>query len=456
MPYRWIRELKATAALALPLMIGHLSHMGMGFTDTLMAGRLSALDLAAVALANSIWLPLWLFVLGLMLGISPTVAQWFGAKQWCEIGMFFRQALWLAIFLGVILHFTLQEAHLFLVWFGVDPSLWGITADYLYALSWGAPFTALWLAGRLTSEGTGHTRVIMYVQLAALCINALADYVLMFGAWGMPAYGAVGAGWSTTVVMSFSALVYFLYLCRSQRYQQYGLFEKFDWPDWRVLFSQLRLNIPIGVAVVMEASLFSGVALLMGGLGAVPLAAHQIAINYASMMFMIPMSLGSALTARIGQAVGAGQFNEARYIGMLGMFTGALLMTFSGLIMVFFPEVIVGAYTRDAIVTELAVSLLFFAALFQIWDGVQVCAAGALRGLKDTAIPGFITVVAYWGVGFPCAWFLGLQHGMGPEGLWVGLLAGLFLAAILLSLRFYRVARYNVAEVDKVLEVSRG
>ena len=206
----------------------------------------------------------------------------------------------------------------------------------------------------------------------------------------------------------------------------------------------------------MEASLFGGVALLMGGLGAVPLAAHQIAINYASMMFMIPMSLGSALTARIGQAVGAGQFNEARYIGMLGMFTGALLMTFSGLIMVFFPEVIVGAYTRDAIVTELAVSLLFFAALFQIWDGVQVCAAGALRGLKDTAIPGFITVVAYWGVGFPCAWFLGLQHGMGPEGLWVGLLAGLFLAAILLSLRFYRVARYNVAEVDKVLEVSRG
>nr|MDJ0892769.1 MATE family efflux transporter [Gammaproteobacteria bacterium] len=208
----------------------------------------------------------------------------------------------------------------------------------------------------------------------------------------------------------------------------------------------LQLGLPIALVTVLEVGLFAAVGLLMGSLGAQAIAAHQIAINYAALMFMIPLGISMATTVRVGQASGAGYALAARRAGLVGMAMATAAMVVSALVMLAFPDLIVSIYTTDQTVAELAKSLLLMAALFQVSDGLQVGALGALRGLKDTRVPAMVTFVAYWLVGLPLAWSLGVAQALGPQGLWVGLVAGLSIAAIMLSLRFWRISQAAVAE----------
>ena len=434
-------EIRRIGRMAGPLVVGQLSQVGMGFTDTVMAGRLGPVDLGAVAIGSTLWIPVYLACVGVMMAMSPTVAHHEGAGRRLSISRLYRQSLWLSGALAVLGFIVTSQVGVVMSWIGVDPAIVPVTEDYLDAIAWGMPGVCFYLGLRFVSEGLGHTRPVMYIQLLALVANVPGNYVLMYGALGNPAMGAVGAGWSSALVLTAAAAGMLGYVASRSRFRAYRLFRRPERPDPDELLPLLRLGLPIALVTVLEVGLFTAVGLLMGSLGAVAVAGHQIAINYAALMFMIPLGVSLATTVRVGQASGAGDIEEARLAGFvgMGMATGAMLI--SALFMLAAPGLIVGMYTTDQAVSAVARSLLLMAAVFQVSDGLQAGALGALRGLKDTRYPVLVTFVAYWMIGLPIGWSLGIGRALGPQGLWVGLVAGLTFAALLLSLRFWRISR---------------
>lgn len=436
-------EAFATGRLAGPLIVGQLSQIGLAFTDTIMAGRLGPTDLAAVSVGSSLWMPVNLAVIGVLLALSPTVAQLYGAGRRGEIGVWFRQGIWLALALSLLAVPIVRSIDGVMLWLQIDPSIIPVTSDYLAAVSFGVPAACLLLVPRFVSEGIGHTRPIMFAQLGALGLNVIFNYAFMFGKFGMPAMGAVGAGWSTALVLWANALFMFAYVALHRRFRPLQLFARWAWPAYHEFSRLVRLGFPMAMTLVLEMGLFSAVTLLMGTLGAATVAAHQIALNYAGLVFMVPLGLSMAITIRVGQETGAGRPQAARFAGMVGMGMAAVFMGISAMVMFAVPDAIVAIYTDDAIVSRLAIELLFFAAVFQIADGLQVSALGGLRGLKDTVWPMAITFVVYWLVAFPLAWWFGFTQAFGAPGLWVGMVAGLSLAAVLLAWRFHSLSKNN-------------
>lgn len=436
-----LREARALGRLAGPLVVGQVSQVGMGFTDTVMAGRLGAMDLAAVAVGSSLWLPVYLGCVGIMMAVSPTVAQLEGAGRRREIARVFRQSLWLAVLVAAVATPLTYGIGGVMPWFDMDPAIVPVADGYLQAIAWGMPATCGYLALRFLSEGIGHTRPIMYIQLVALATNALGNYILMFGRFGAPAMGAVGAGWSSAIVLCLDALLLAIYVSTRPQYRALGPLWGMEPPAMVWIGRLARLGVPMAVSIVVEVGLFSAVSLLMGSLGVVAVAAHQIALNYSALAFMVPLGIAMGTTIRVGQAAGARDMRGARRSGLVGMALCGGAMAVSALIMLAVPDLIVGMYTRDPQVHSVAVGLLFTAALFQVSDGVQVGAVGALRGLKDTVVPMGINLLSYWAVGLALAYTLGIAMALGPKGLWAGLVFGLTTAAILLSLRFHLLTR---------------
>ncbi len=445
----FIKEARDLVILAGPLIANNLSIAGMNFADTVMAGRLGATDLAAVAVGSSVWMFAFLFGLGVMMAMSPTAAHAYGAGEDEQVGVYARQALWLSQIIAWPLVLLLHQSHWLLTTIGIDPEIVPLTSGYVSAISWAMPFGMAYLSLRFTSEGVGWTRPIMYIAAIALVVNVSGNWVLMFGKLGFPALGAVGCGWASTIAMAVMFVIMTSYIAIHSRYRSFRIFARFDPPNAEKLRDLVGLGLPIGVSVLSEAGMFSAVGLLMGTLGAVIVAAHQIAINYAATMFMIPLAMHSALTIRVGQTVGRGRIREARYVGLVGISICGLVMAVSATVMLIFGGSIVGFYTSDVSVAEVAISLLFMAAIFQISDGVQVGAAGALRGFRDTKVPMLLNFAGYWLVGFPLAYTFGVAMEMGPKFVWVGLIAGLTVTAVLLNGRYLLVSRRAIRSAAK-------
>jgi len=427
--------------LAGPLIANNLAIAGMGLADTVMAGRLGTGDLASVAVGNSVWMVVFLFGLGVLMAMSPTAAHAFGAGRDEEVGSYTRQCLWLSQGLALVALLALLRAEWLLNKVGVDPSVIPLTVGYLRAISWGLPAMFAYLSLRFMSEGVGWTRPIMYVALIALVVNVFGNWVFMYGKFGFPAMGAVGCGVASALSMWVMLAVMATYVFTQKRYRRFKLGTGMERPDPVRLRALLGLGLPISVSVVSEAGLFSAVAVLMGTLGASVVAAHQIAMNFAATMFMVPLALHSALTIRVGHALGRGQPELARRIGIIGVLMCGGLMAISAIILLFFRAHVAAFYTSDSEVLTLAVSLLTMAMIFQISDGLQVGAAGALRGFKDTRIPMLINFACYWLAAFPLAWYLGVVKELGPQAVWVGLILGLSLTAVCLNFRFLVVSR---------------
>ncbi|TVQ41796.1 MAG: MATE family efflux transporter [Wenzhouxiangella sp.] len=434
-------EIRRTLVLAGPLIIGQVTNFGMNFVDTVMAGRIGTVDLGAIAVGSSIWAAGFLFVLGVLLAVSATVSQLDGAGRQAQAGEFTRQALWLALALAVLLFVVSRSAGWLMNWLGVEPAVAELAAAYLRAISWGAPALCLMMTLRFFSEGVGYTRPTMYVGFLGIALNIPLNYGLMFGNFGMPALGAVGAGWATAIVFWIQFLALAGWIAWRPRYRPFRLYERFSRPNWREIGATIRLGLPIGVMVFLEGGLFVGTALLIGTLGALPVAAHQVAMNYAGLMFMVPVGLSGAITVRVGNAIGRGDPDGARRAGLVGMGCAVTFGLFSAVIIFLFPEWIVAMYTSEPEVRALAVHLLFFAAVFQLADCLQASAAGALRGLKDTRMPMIYSVIAYWGVGMTSGWYLTFRLDWGPAGMWVGIIIGLSVASVLLGTRFARISR---------------
>jgi MATE family multidrug resistance protein len=440
---RFAGEVRSTAILAAPLVAGHLSTGLIGFVDSVIAGHHGTATLASVAVGTALfWLPM-MVPMGTLMSLPPSVSQLDGSGRRDQIGPLFRQALWLAAGLGVLLFAFLSVVGIALEPMGIAPAVRPGTLAFLHGIRWGVPALTLYLCMRYLSDGLHWTLPTMLLGFGGLLVLVPLGYVLTFGRYGLPELGAGGLGIASAIMMWAQAAAFALYLWRSRRFAGLRLFAHFERPRWPPIRSLLATGLPIGVTVAMEGSLFIVTALLIGRLGAVPVAAHQIAINVASLCFMIPMGLAEATTVRVGHALGRGSAFDVRRAAFAGYALALATQTFSALALLFGHDALVALYTRDAAVAALAGSLLLYAAAFQFPDGIQVLSAGALRGLKDTRVPMFLAALAYWGIGMPLGAGLGLGLGgftpaLGPRGMWIGLIAGLSVAALLLCRRFLR------------------
>lgn len=422
-------------------MVGNLLQVSMSTVDTLMAGRLSPEDLAAVAVGSSLLMPVFILGIGILMGISPIIAQHFGARRMDRIGPTGRHGLVLAVLLAVPSVIALWNTGPILDWMDVDAGLHGKTTGYTRAVSFGILPVYIYLALKYLNEGMAVTKPAMWVAFIGLLFNIGGNYVFMYGKLGFPAMGAVGTGVATALVMSVMGLSMFLYTYLKPEYRPYAIFQGFRRVQGSILKELTRIGFPIGMSMWMEVTMFSVVALLIGTMGTVEVAAHQIALNVASVTFMIAFGVSSGITVRVGQVYGQSGLRDARYSGWVGISIAAAYMVVMALAMVVLPQQIIGLYTTDAELVDRAVSLLLLAAVFQLSDGLQVSGSGALRGLKDTTIPMVVNFLAYWVIGLPMGWFLGIRTGLGPEGLWTGLILGLTTAAILHNVRFWRISR---------------
>ncbi len=428
--------------LAWPLIGNNLAIAAMNFADAVMAGRLGGKDLAAVAVGNSTWVLFFLAAMGVLMALSPLVSQCFGAGLYDRIGSFLREGLKLALMMAVAILLILQLGTAALMdWVGIDPEFRQMAVDYTRAISWGAPAICCYLAIRFALEGIGFTRPILYFSLLALCVNIAGNFIFMYGYLGAPAMGGVGCGVASAIAMWFMFISLLIYIYFSKRCEVLRLFQRHTSRLQHMKKEILQLGIPISGNVAAEAGLFVAVSLLMGTLSANAAAAHQIALNYASTMFMVPLALASAVTVRVGHAIGAGESAVARRRGYVGIVLCGSFMTVSALVLLVFKDQIVGIYTTDPDVGALAVSLLFVAAIFQISDGVQVGVAGALRGFKDTRIPFVLNLFAYWVIGFTLAYGATNGASPSPQMVWAGFVFGLTVAAVLLLIRYRYLTR---------------
>lgn len=429
----YLREIPRLLRLCGPILVAQMAQTMMSFVDTLMAGQVSATDLAAVAVATSFWLPLILLVQGVIMALTPIISQLNGARRTGEVAAAVHQGFWLTILVTLPAMLALYYSPLALHWMNVEPELANKTAGYLHAILWGMPAYALYQVLRNFSEGLSHTLPTMVIGFIGLAVNVPANYILIHGKFGLPALGGVGCGYASALVFWVMLIGMVFYTRRSRVLKKFSIFSPITPPDWPQISRLFKLGFPIAMAIFCEVTLFTVVALLLAPFGAEIVAGHQIAINFSSLIFMIPLSLGMAMTIRVGHTLGENQPERAKRISIIGIALGCFIALLCALATVAGRYWIGGLYTDNQRVLELAASLLLLASFYQISDSAQVIAAAALRGYKDTQIIFYITFVAFWLFGLPIGMILALTDwlvpAMGPHGFWIGFLVGLTIAA---------------------------
>lgn len=444
MPGETRNELTQLIRLAAPLVVAQLAQMGMGVVDTIMAGRVGALELSGVALGGAVLWPTLMLVSGIVMSTTPIIAQLNGANKLSEVAAVTRQGLWIALALGTLLTLGLQNAGSVYLALGIEATIIDVTMDYLWAASWGIVPVLGYFALRYLCEGLSWTKPAMVIAGAGLLLKIPLNYWFVFGGLGVPAMGAEGCGWSTALVMLMELLAMISVVLFS-RIRQVGLFRQFSWPSLPQITQLIRLGLPIGLSIFVEFGFFAVVTLLIGRLGSETVAAHQIVNNLSGLIFMVPLGLGMATSIRVGFNVGAGKLAAARRTGWLAMATSAGFAFLSILLLLARGPWLIELYTEQVPVIAIASSLLGIVACFLVFDGIQVNAMGALRGFKDTAVPFGIAFSCYWLLGFPIAWTLGYGYfesiDLGVHGYWLGLAGGLVFASATLGYRFHRVSR---------------
>ena len=447
-------EIGAMLRLSWPLILTNMAQTLKTATDVVMLGRLSADALAASALGTSIHFSLLIFGLGIVLATSPMMAKELGENRFSvrELRRTARQGLWSSIAISIPLWLILWNAGAILAAMGQEPRLAALAGTYCRALQWSVlPFYGFVVLrsfiSALERPGWG-----LAVGLIAIIFNGLANWCLVFGNFGFPALGIAGSGLATTISMSFMfiGLAAIIMLDRSfRRYRLFGRFWRADWPRLRQLW---RLGLPIGFIMIFEVVLFTGSTAVMGYISEASLAAHAIALQIASVAFMAPLGFGQAATVRIGRAYGAGDREGIRLSGLVAFFMVMGFMSMTAMLMVLFPTQLIGIFIdiakpENAAVLKLGIIFLFFAAMFQLFDGAQAVLLGMLRGLHDTKMPMVFAALSYWCVGMPVGLWLAFEAGWEGAGVWMGLLAGLAAVSALLGIRWLRRGRLGLETV---------
>jgi MATE family multidrug resistance protein len=445
----WSAEIRSTLSLAWPIVLTNVAQTAMTTTDVILMGRLGRHALAAGALATNLYFAFLIFGIGLVTATAPLVATELGRNRHSvrDIRRTFRQGLWMAVTIAVPIWMVLWHGDRILLFLGQDHELVASAIPYMHALQWSIlPFLG-YIVVRSLISAMERPKAALAAGLFAILLNAAVGWTLIFGHFGFPRLGLVGAGIATTVSSSalFGSLALFLLLDR--RLRRYRFFGRFWRPDWHRFAHLWRLGLPIGVALAFEVSVFNAAAYLMGIIGADSLAAHAIAIQIATLTFMVPLGLSQAATVRVGRAYGARDLEGIRRAGWTAFALALAFMSLTAMTMILAPAPLIAAFIdfRDpanAAVVSLAATFLALAGLFQVVDGAQVVGAGMLRGLHDTRVPMIFAAIGYWGVGLPLGVLLAFLGGLQGVGIWIGLAAGLAVVAVLMTTRWlHREAR---------------
>lgn len=440
-PNTTFSELKKTVKLAIPLIFTQLLSHVQPVVDTVMAGREPPAVLASVALGAQVFALIYLFMIGVSLVITTQIARHHGAGDRLGIRRSFQQGVWLTALLGVLTVLLTLAAAWVPQLIGSAPEMVEGARAYILFIAPGAGLFVCALAARYFLDGMSHPRTSILVQLGLIPVNIVGNYVLLKGVGPIPPMGAAGMAIATSLCYALYALAMFHAVWRNPRWRGYRLFHRFAAPDWREIKTFFRIGLPIALGIIMEAGLFVAITLIVSRSDAIFTGANQIALNYAGLSFMVPLGLSYALTVRIGNARGEQNPMALRQRAVGGLYLTAIIMALAALFVFVFARFIVGLYTNNAAITPIAVNILFIIGIFQLVDGVQVCASGILRGLQDTKMPMFYALLGYWIIGFPCGLLLAYPLGYGIYGLWGGIVVGLTCNAILGVRRVLRMTQ---------------
>ncbi|MFJ9382606.1 MATE family efflux transporter [Peribacillus sp. NPDC101481] len=444
--YTKSQKIRLLFYILIPILITQISMYAMTFFDVMMSGQYSTQDVAGVSIGSSLWTPVYTGLSGILIALTPVVSQLVGSRQSKSVSYSVMQAIYLAVtlalFILIIGAFALNPV---LNAMDLEDSVHMVAHDYLIALSLGIIPLFVYNALRAFIDALGQTRISMIITLCALPVNVLFNYLLIYGKLGFPELGGVGSGYATAITYWLIALVAILVVIKINPFSTYKVFNEFfrvSWKEWRAL---LLIGVPIGLAIFFETSIFSAVTLLMSKYDTVTIASHQIAMNFASLLYMIPLSISMALTIVIGFEIGANRYKDAKVYSWIGISMALTMSLVLSTILFLFREPVASLYTKDHEVMMLTSHFLIYAIFFQISDALQAPIQGILRGYKDVNVTFAMSLVSYWILGLPIGYVFAKYTDMGAFGYWIGLITGLALGAIGLAarLRFIQQVKYK-------------
>ncbi|WP_265528985.1 MATE family efflux transporter [Sphingomicrobium marinum] len=456
----WKRELRATLALAWPLILTNLTMASVQAIDTFFIGRYGTSELAAVALGLNLTFALNLIALGIITAASPMMATALGRGRGRvkDVRRSFRQSVWLAMTVTVPLWAVLMNADTVINWLGQDPALADNAQVFLWGYLWSTFLFLLFNALRHFLAALERPGWILVISAAAIPINSLLDYALIFGELGAPEFGVFGAGIASTITWLLLAAAMIIVVLTDRQFRRFHLFARFWKPDWARYRRMWKLGLPIGLAMGFEGGIFSAAAYLMGLVSEDALAAHAIALQIAALSFMVPWGIAQAATVRVGIMLGRGDKEGIAQAGWTAWILAVGFMSFMAFFLFLFPEELIGLFLADtpenASVLALGASFLIVAAIFQIVDGAQVVGAGILRGLHDTRVPMIFTFVGYWLIGIGVGAWLAFEAGWDGVGIWTGLAVGLAIVAVLMLGRWLMRERLGLTEDEASKKIS--
>lgn len=453
----WKTESRQLLKITGPILVAQLSQSTMGMVDTIMAGRVSASDMAAISIGASIWLPLLLFGHGLLLALPPVIAYLNGSGQSDRIAHQVKQGILIALIISIPLTLLIYNSNILLNLREMEAHLRHISAQYLQAIAYGVVAYLIMITFRGLNDGMAKTKPAMIIGFIGLLLNIILNYILIYGKLGLPAYGAVGCGIATAIVNWLMMLMLVVYCIRANHLRHITLFPTiFEKPNLPTLRKLLSLGVPIAVTLCAEVSLFAIVGLLLAPLGTYTVASHQITLNTSSFFFMLPLSISMATTILVGQRLGEKNIDGAKLVSYVAIALGLVIAITCAIVILLFRTEIAQFFVHDQAVIEMASFLLLFAAAYQLPDSVQAIISGTLRAYKDTKAVLVISLFCYWIIGMPIGYFMGLTDWIIPKlgalGFWIGFVLCLTSAALLLMLRMRKIQAIPQGELIAYLE----
>ncbi|WKA57127.1 MATE family efflux transporter [Planococcus shenhongbingii] len=422
--------------IVFPILVTQVAMYLVTFFDIYMTARYSTEDLAGVSIGSSFWVPVYIGLAGILMSITPIVAQLMGAKKKEEVKDAVQQGIYLAVILALIVFiFFFFSIEPLLSLINLEPAVASVAKNYIFAMSFGLVPLFVYNALRCYIDALGSTRISMFISLLSAPINVFFNYLLIYGNFGFPELGGVGAGYGSAITYWLVMLIAVWIIHTRKPFKSFNIFRGWAKLSFIRLSEISLIGVPIGIAIFAETSIFSAVTLMMSTYGTITIAAHQIAINFTSLLYMLPLSISMGATILVGFEVGAKRFNDARQYSWISVAAAVGFSFVSAFILFSMRHQIAGLYTSDPAVIQLAVQFLIFAALFQLSDAVQAPVQGALRGYKDVNITFVMALISYWVIGLPVGYLLSTFTGFEAFGYWIGLIAGLTAGAITLSFR---------------------
>jgi MATE family multidrug resistance protein len=449
-PYKIIptkEKLKKIFTVMIPILITQLAIMGMSVIDTAMSGHAGTADLAGVAMGSSLWLPILTCFGAFVSAETPIIAHHLGAKREQEIGPTVRHGAYIAI----IISFLIILVGLFIVspiftHIGLEPAVFKIAIGYLIAIAFGIIPLFITISLRSFVDTLSYTSITMRLFIIALPINALLNYIFIFGALGIPAFGGIGAGIATSITNWILLLAFIITIKKTEKLNKYGVFSTFGFLEFYRIKEQLRIGIPIGVAIFFETSLFSGLTFIIAKFGTVVIAGHQAAMNFSTLLYMFPLSFSLTLVILVGYEVGAKRFDEAISFAKLGVGLNMIISWFFIALILLARKNLATFYSNDLAIINTTATFMFYVAFFQGFDSIGAPIQGVLRGYKDVDYPFYVSLFSYWGIALPLGYLIDTKLGHGPESYWQGLIIGVLVSAILLIARL--IYRQRQAKVE--------